>query len=174
MIIWLTGMSGAGKTTIGKELYKKLAETYPSFIFLDGDIVREIMGNDLGYSVKDRKINADRISRLCHFLDSQGISAVCATQSLFHESQAWNREHIKDYFEIYIKVSTDTLFKRDPKGLYSRALKGEIKNVVGVDIKCPPPKQPDMIIENEKHIDSFDAIVREIIKKLPLQGVLIS
>lgn len=167
MVIWLIGMSRAGKTSIGKEVYRLLKTKRPNVVFLDGDIIREMMGNDLGHSLADRKINAGRISRLCRLLDSQGIDVVCAILSIFHESQEWNRKHIPRYFEVYIHVPFEILLERDTNGLYKRALAGEIQNVVGVDIRFPPPLNPDLVIENDTPRDSFLKMAQRIVDAIP-------
>ena len=167
MVIWLIGMSGAGKTVIGREVYKLLKAKRPNVVFLDGDIVRQIMGSDLGHTIEDRRKNAWRISRLCRYLDSQGITVVCAILSIFHESQKWNREHIPQYFEVYVRAPFEILVERDSKGLYQQALAGEIKNVVGIDIEFPPPAHPDLIIENDKPVKSFVEIATRIVNAIP-------
>jgi len=149
MVIWLIGMSGSGKTQIGKELSQKIKSKYPNTVFLDGDVFRSILGNDLGHTLEDRKKNADRMCKMCEFLESQGIHVVCAILSIFPESQHWNRENLDDYFEVFLQVSLKTLLKRDSKGLYKKALAGKLKNIVGVDIKFPEPENPDLVIRNE-------------------------
>jgi len=149
MVLWLIGMSGAGKTVVGREVVQELRKTHDNVIFLDGDVFRSILGDDIGHTIEDRKKNADRFCRMCKFLDSQGIHVVCAILSIFHESQQWNREHLSDYFEVYLRVSFDELLRRDSKGLYGKARKGEIDNVVGVDIDFPEPVRPDLVIDNE-------------------------
>ncbi len=146
---WITGLSGAGKTTIGKLFYRKLKEKNPATIFLDGDILREIFGNDLDHTLGDRKKSATRNSRLCKTLSEQGIHVVCATISMFKEVRDWNRSHIKNYMEIYLRVPLEILISRDQKQLYSRALRGEIKNVMGVDLPVDDPVNPDFIIDND-------------------------
>ena len=98
MVIWLIGLSGAGKTAIGKELSKRLKKMNHPVVFMDGDIFREIMGNDLGHTIEDRKKNADRICRFCECLNQQGIDIVFAILSIFHESRQWNRKNITGYF----------------------------------------------------------------------------
>ncbi len=170
MIIWLIGLSGVGKTAIGMEAYKLLRAKRPNVVFLDGDIVREIMGGDLGYTMDDRLNNARRICRLGKYLDSQGIDVVCGILSIFPETQKWNRENIPHYFEVYIRAPLETLIQRDPKGLYRRALAGEIKNVVGMDIEFPPPPHPDLIIDNDTMLASLEPIARRILNAIPWEG----
>lgn len=167
MIIWLIGLSGAGKTVIGREIHRLLKAKRPNVVFLDGDIVREIMGGDLGYSLEDRHKNAWRICRLCKYLDNQGIDVVCGILSIFHETQQWNRDNISHYFEVYIRVPMETLIQRDSKGLYRRALAGEIHNVVGFDVDFPPPLNPDLIIDNDKPLESLEPIAQRILDAIP-------
>ncbi len=149
MVVWIIGMSGAGKTVIGKEIYIMLKEKLSNLIFLDGDDFRNILGDDLGYSLDERKKNADRICRMCKFLNDQEINVICCILSLFQESRDWNRKNIEEYYEVFINVSFEELVKRDSKELYKKALNGEIKNVVGVDINFQPPVNPDLEIINE-------------------------
>jgi len=168
MVVWLIGMSGAGKTVIGRELYDRINENVNNVVFLDGDIFRNIVGEDLGHSIEDRKINADRFCRMCKFLDDQNIHIIAAILSIFPESRAWNRKNLKKYFEVSIDVPFDELLRRDTKDLYKRALNGEIENVVGVDIQFVPPENPHLVIKNEGDRSVKD-IANEILKKvLPL------
>ena len=118
MVIWLIGMSASGKTTIGRKLYDKLTLSDKKWIFLDGDTFRNILGEDLGHTVEDRKKNAYRISRFCEFLSSQGINVVACVLSIFHDNQRYNKENITEYKEVYIDVDFDILIKRDNKELY--------------------------------------------------------
>lgn len=147
-VYWVTGLSGAGKTTIGKLFYEKLKSKELNTVFLDGDTLRQIFGNDLGYSLDARKKSAMRNSRLCKELSEQGINVICATISMFDDCRLWNRENIKKYKEIYIRVPMEILVQRDQKKLYSRAISGEISNVMGIDIDFEEPKNPDLIIDN--------------------------
>ena len=163
MVIWLIGLSGAGKTTLGRLLSDTLREKRPNTVFLDGDIVRDIMGNDLGHSVEDRRLNAGRICRLCHQLDLQGINVVCAILSIFPESHAWNRSHYKAYFEVYIEAAMENLLKRQRNAIYDRALKGETKDVVGVDIPFKPPENPHLVIRNDGSREEFERNVGRIL-----------
>ena len=155
MVLWLIGMSGSGKTVLGRYIYKKLKPEYSNLLFLDGDVLREIMGNDLGHTLGDRKKNADRITKLCKYLSSHGINVIFAVLSLFHESQKWNRDNIRNYYEVYIESDFDILVERDAKGLYKKAMAGEIKNVVGVDIPFKPPLKPDLTIKNDSSLEEL-------------------
>ena len=119
-VYWITGLSGAGKTTIGKIFYGKLKEIYSNTVFLDGDTLREVFGNDLGYSDTDRRKCAMRYSRLCDLLQKQGIHVVCCTISMFDSVRQWNRENIANYHEIYVEVSDETLQKRDHYGMMEK------------------------------------------------------
>ena len=149
-VVWLTGLSGAGKSTIGQSVYEDLTVDMPNTVLLDGDSFREILGQDLGHDPRDRLTNAYRIARMCRYLSSQGINVVCCTMSLYPEIWEWNRENIPGYIEVYIKVSRETLFSRDPKGLYARAKKGEESNVIGMDIPFHEPVEPDLLLNNDE------------------------
>jgi len=162
------GLSASGKTTIGKKLFSRLKKSDRKCVFLDGDIFREMMGQDLGHTVKDRRTNADRLTNLCKFLDSYGIDVVACILSIFHDNQRYNRETFSEYKEVYIDAKMDKLIERDKNGLYEGAKKGEIKNVVGVDIDFVPPLAPDLIIDNNTDNPNFDLIIDKIIKKLDL------
>ena len=148
-VFWFTGLSGAGKTTIGKLFFGLLRDHNPCSVFLDGDILREVFGNDLGHSREERLKSAMRNSRLCKTLSDQGIDVVCATISLFRECQEWNRGQMPGYHEIYLRVPMKVLIERDQKQLYSRALRGEMKDVMGVDLPVEEPVTPELIIDND-------------------------
>ena len=168
MVIWLIGLSGAGKTVIGQELFT-LFKQNNNCVFIDGDIIRDIFNNDLGHSLEDRKKNSRRISRLCHFLSRQNISVVCSILSISHEDQQWNRENIDNYYEVFIDVPLEVLLKRDTKGLYEKALKGEILDVVGVDIEFNDPPNADLVINNTGE-NSVIEIAKNIFKSVSKIG----
>jgi adenylylsulfate kinase len=160
MVIWLIGLSGAGKTTLGRAVVDQAAPLRP--VFIDGDVIRKVFGGDLGHTLEDRWRNAQRISRLCKFLDDQGIPVVCAILSLFPESRKWNREQIRNYYEVFIDAPLDQLEARDPKGLYKKARAGEMKNVAGIDLPFPPPESPDLIIENRGDLAALLAFAPQL------------
>ena len=143
-VYWVTGLAGAGKTTIGTLLYQFLRERQPT-IMLDGDEMRRVTGNIFGYTPEGRREGAFMVGRLCDMLTRQGITVVCCTISMFHDVRAWNRENIENYREIYLKVKMETLFARDQKGLYSH----KQENVMGVTAPFDEPRSPDLILEND-------------------------
>lgn len=155
-VFWITGLAGAGKTSIAKAYFCKLRSLKENVVFLDGDAVREIMENDLGHNEADRIKNAYRISRICRFLSDQGLDVVCSTMSLYHEIQRWNRENIDNYFQIYLRVSWEVLLKRDQKKLYSNSLKGLVGDVVSVCLPFDEPIDNDMVIDNDSDVVEFD------------------
>lgn len=146
---WITGLSGAGKTTIGRQLYVALQKNNPGIIFLDGDELREVFDGIYGYTMDERKILAMHYSRLCRMITAQGVDVVIATVSMFHDVRCWNRTNITNYKEIYIKVPMDVLIERNQKGLYSRAILGEIDQVIGIDVEIEEPKTPDVVVLND-------------------------
>ncbi|ANY68226.1 adenylyl-sulfate kinase [Paenibacillus sp. BIHB 4019] len=162
-VYWITGLAGSGKTTIGKQVYTRLKAQSDAVVFLDGDMLREAFGHDLGYSIADRYASAMRNARMCRMLALQGLDVVCATISMFHSCRAWNKANISHYYEIYLRVSKDTLITRNQKELYTGALNGQVQEVVGMDMDFEEPSQPDLIVVNEASA-SLDAIVNQILK----------
>lgn len=165
VVYWITGLAGAGKTTIGKLLYEKIKEEYPNTVFLDGDTLRKVFGDDLGYMKDERRKCAMRYSRLCAMLQEQGLNVICCTISMFDSVREWNRENIQNYIEIYVRVSIDTLKKRDQKGLYSGRTEEEQKEVAGIHIEIEEPKSPDLILENDEEKSSEEQM-NEILRIL--------
>lgn len=166
-VYWITGLAGAGKTTIGRALYKKIREQHENVVFLDGDTLREVFGGDLGYSETDRRKCAMRYAKLCLLLAEQGMIVVCCTISMFDSIRQWNREHIQGYYEIYVKVSGEVLWQRNQKGLYADSVNCESADVVGITIPLEEPKTPDMILENEGDLspeEQADAILDRLEK----------
>lgn len=143
-VYWLTGLSGAGKTTIGTLLYQKLREEQDNVVFLDGDQLRQVFGDDLGYTPDQRLKSAMRNARLCKLLSDQGLDVVCCTISMFDSVRDWNRAHIPGYVEVYLRVSLETLYQRDQKGLYTQ---GD-GTVAGVHFSVEEPKHPDLVLDN--------------------------
>ena len=167
MVIWILGLSGAGKSFLSEKLKQELNNDYGKFIILDGDVIRNVFDNDLGFSIKDRNINASRISKLAHYLSQNKINVIVPVLSLFPDWLAWNRKNIKEYYEIYIDVPISILKKRNNKNIYFKDGR-ENKSVVGVDIEFKEPKNSDLKIVNsfdENSLNNNLKLIRELIKK---------
>ena len=148
-VIWITGLSASGKTTIAKRLITLLSESANPPVFLDGDQVRTVIGDlNCGHDRNGRLQNAWRICRLAHMLTGQGHLVIVATMSLFHEVHDWNRAHLNRYFEVLVKVDVETAKRRDPRGLYAKTATGKEINVPGVDLTPEFPKEPHLTLEN--------------------------
>lgn len=167
MITWLIGMSGSGKTSIGRELYARLKPDTPNLVFLDGDDFREMFRNDVDHTVEGRYKNAERISHTCRMLDAQGIHVIAAVLSIFPEWQKWNRDTFGNYFEVFLDIPMQTLIERDVKGLYAKALSGEMQNFVGFDIDFPLPPAPDMTLNEADQQQGIPACVDKILAHMP-------
>ena len=176
-VYFFTGLSGAGKTTIGSLFYEHLKQKKPDVILLDGDALRkmrdernyaslspvlqqllqntDLTGHD--YTYEGRLKGAWILFQCCKELVEQGTDVVVCSICMYDAVRLWNRENIPNYREIYIKVTKETLWKRDQKGLYSSGT----ENVVGVDIPAEEPKHPDMVICNEGD-ESPESIVLRI------------
>jgi cytidine diphosphoramidate kinase len=167
MIIWLIGISGSGKSTIGKSLHNKLKRKVKNLVYIDGDEFRALMNNDLGYSITDRDKNAKRMIKFIKFLSDQKINVICAANLTNKKYQLLAKKVLKKkYFEIFVKTSIKTLIEnRDYKKLYKKAIQKKIKNVVGIDLKYDEPKNSNLVIENEINRKNFSQIIDKIITK---------
>lgn len=149
--MWITGLSGAGKTTLACSLVPMLKANGSPVLLLDGDELRAIFGDTHvsanSYERQARLEVAMRYARLCRMLSKQGVIVVIATISLFEEIHSWNRAHFPRYFEVYVKTPVDELRRRDPKGIYRRFDACELSCVAGLDLPVDEPTSPDWIID---------------------------
>lgn len=159
-VYFFTGLSGAGKTTLGSLFYERLKRTCSNTVRLDGDEIRKAFCEDIGYTVEERTRGAYRLFRVCRLLADQGIHVVCCSISMNKDVRKWNRENIENYKEIYIRVKKDTLLRRNQKGLYTSG-----KNVMGVDLPFDEPQHPDLIVQNDGSRSPLE-LIEEIEKVL--------
>lgn len=159
-VYFFTGLSGAGKTTLGSLFYRRLKAHKPNVVILDGDQTRPVFNEELGYSAEDRFNGAKRVFRVCKMLADQNIDVVCCSICMFEEVRAWNRANIPNYREIYVRVTKETLLSRNQKGLYTAG-----QNVVGVDLPFDEPKHSDIIVQNDGDRTPLEQ-VEEIERKL--------
>ena len=162
-VFWITGLSGSGKSSVGIELWRRLSASGRPVIFLDGDELRAAIAEDLGHSAANRRQSAMRNARLCRLLAAQGADVVCATISLFHEVQRWNRENIPGYREIYLRVPLDELRRRDSKGIYAAGQRGDTQDIVGLDVPAEVPEAPELVLDNYGKLDVATAVERILV-----------
>jgi adenylylsulfate kinase-like enzyme len=146
-VVWLTGVSGAGKTTIAEAILARLKPVLPELVLVDGDVVRELFGAGLGYHEAARIEQIGRIQRLARMLSAQGLVVIVAALYANRELLAWNRASLPGYFEVHVDAPMDLVRARDVKGLYARADAGLASHVVGIDIPWHPPEAPDLVID---------------------------
>lgn len=146
MIIWITGLSGAGKTTLSDALAALVKPRLPELVQVDGDVIRGMFGQGLDYSEPSRVVQIKRLQALAGYLSRQNMVVTVAALYAHPDLLAWNRANFPQYFEVYIDAPLDTVRARDAKGLYAKAARGEVKNVVGLDIPWHAPTSPDLMI----------------------------
>src|SRR5688572_31017347 len=148
--LWFTGLSGAGKTTISKEVEEQLRSRGSKLEILDGDVVRENLSKGLGFSKEDRDTNIRRIAFVANLLSRNGVPVITAAISPYRDIRGEAREMMGERFvEAYVKASVETCEARDVKGLYAKARSGEIKEFTGVSDPYEPPENPELVLDTE-------------------------
>jgi adenylylsulfate kinase len=150
LVVWLTGLSGSGKTTIARNVEDMLKSMNRCVVVLDGDEIRKHISSDLGFSKKDRELNVERVAYLSHILFRSGIITIVALISPFRASRDYARKLVGDFVEVWVKCSLETCKKRDPKGLYAKVTAGEITNFTGIDQEYEIPLNPDIILDTDE------------------------
>src|SRR5918993_3311464 len=144
--LWFTGMSGAGKSTISERVYAHLKEAGAKVELLDGDVVRTHLSKGLGFSKEDRDINIRRIGFVCELLSRNDVIALAAAISPYRAVREELRSRIENFVEVYVHCPLDVLADRDVKGLYKKALTGEIPSFTGVSDPYEPPTHPEVTV----------------------------
>ncbi len=148
--IWFTGLPCSGKTTISQLLASHLRSLEYRVEVLDGDEVRRHLSHELGFSRHDRDLNIRRIGYLCHLLSRNGVVAIAAAISPYRDTREAVRMQIGRFVEVYVKCPLEVCVARDVKGMYRRALAGEVLNFTGVSDPYEAPTRPDVILETDK------------------------
>jgi adenylylsulfate kinase len=150
-VVWITGLSGAGKTTLADAMTSKLRSEGQTVVQLDGDGLRAVFGsedaNAQNHGREGRLALALRYAHLCQILAGQGLTVIIATISLFKEVHAWNRSNLPGYLEVYLKTPLQELRRRDPKGIYRRFDAGALANVAGLDLPIDEPASADVVFD---------------------------
>ena len=166
MIIWVIGLAGSGKTTLANIIHAEFVKEKLPIVLLDGDYVRQLFGNDLGYTKIERLQNAQRIMSLCKLLDKNKINAICAILSISEKNRQWCRKNFSNYLEIYLKCDINIIQKRKNRDIYSDYDKGLIRNVVGKDIIFEEPRSSDHIINNDKSEKDFILEINKVMDSI--------
>ncbi len=166
--LWFTGLSGAGKSTLANHVAKELRHRGLCVEILDGDEVRTNLSKGLGFSKEDRDTNIKRIGYVCKLLSRNGVVAISAAISPYKEIRDHNRKEIGAFIEVYVKCSIEELTRRDVKGLYKKALAGEIKNFTGVSDPYEPPEQAEIVVDSEQQKEAES--LRQIVEYLERHG----
>ena len=165
--VWFTGLSGSGKSTIAEMLFHEFQARGLKTEILDGDVVRTNLSKGLGFSKEDRDTNIMRIGFVANLLTRNGVATICCPISPYKETRDANRELIGNFVEVYVHATLEELSEnRDPKGLYKKAIAGEIKGFTGVDDPYEVPENPELVVDtmNETPEESLQNVLRTLVK----------
>jgi len=172
VVLWFTGLSGSGKSTIANEVAYRLYSMGKLTYVLDGDNIRHGLNKNLGFSPEDRNENIRRISEVANLFADAGVIAITAFISPYRKYRNFCRELVGDgrFIEIYAKASLKTCEKRDPKGLYKKAREGIIKDFTGVNAPYEEPENPELLVDTDK--ETVEESTEKVLKKLKELGYL--
>ena len=169
-VVWLTGLPGSGKTTIAQSLLRELKTRNLKVELFDGDEVRRNLSKGLGFSKEDRDTHNKRIIYVCRLLTRNGVNAIVSLISPYRSTRAYARENLPKFVEVYLNCSIEECIRRDPKGLYKKALAGEITNMTGIQDPYEEPSNPEVLLDTEH--DSSQNNAAKIIGKLAKLGYI--
>jgi adenylyl-sulfate kinase len=168
--LWMTGLSGAGKTTIAKALEPILRERGLRFERLDGDTVREGLTRDLGFSKEDRDKNIERVTFVAKLLTRNGVGVVASFISPYHEARAKVRAETTNFIEVFVNAPLEVCAKRDVKGMYAKAFRGEIANFTGVSDPYEAPENAEIVVHTDQ--ETLEESVAKIVSYLEARGLI--
>ena len=166
--LWFTGLSGSGKTAIAKLVAQQLIDRGLKVERLDGDIVRQSLTRDLGFSKEDRDKNIERVTFVAKLLTRNGVAVLCSFISPYRERRAKSRQEIGEFIEVYVECPVEECARRDVKGLYAKAFAGEIENFTGVSDPYEEPENPEIVCHTAQ--ETPEESVAKIIAHLEEQG----
>lgn len=169
-VIWMTGLSGAGKTTIALELVEQLRQRGQRVERLDGDVVRESLTADLGFSAEDRRKNIERVTFVAKLLSRNGVGCICSFISPYQAVRDHVRENTTNFLEVFIDAPLEVVMERDVKGLYKKAIAGEIPNFTGISDPFEAPENPDIHVRTDKY--TVEECAQMILDKLEELGYI--
>ena len=166
--VWFTGLSGAGKSTLAEVLVPELRRRGHKVELLDGDVVRTNLSKGLGFSKEDRDTNILRIGFVAHLLSRNGVAVVVSAISPYRDIRKAVRQQIGDFVEVFCDTPLEVLIERDVKGLYQKALAGEIKEFTGVSDPYEPPEAPEVVVHSDR--ETVEDSLRKILHALESLG----
>ncbi len=161
-VLWFTGLPGSGKTTLATEMRNFLVERGFKVELLDGDEIRKGLSKDLGFSKEDREKHNERVIFVAKLLSRNGVITLVPLISPYREVRIKARKEIENFIEIYVHCPLDVLIRRDPKGLYKKALAGEITNLTGIQDPYEEPLEPEIVVQTDTQsvAESTSVIIR--------------
>jgi adenylylsulfate kinase-like enzyme len=166
MVLWLTGISGAGKTTIAQAIWRLMKPKLPALVMVDGDTIRDLFGASLGFHEAARYEQISRVQRLAAMLAAQDLPVIVAALYAHPDLMRWNRENLPGYVEVLVDAPLALVQQRDVKGLYAKAARGEMSHVVGVDVPWHRPATPDVVVDAMAGASAED-VARMLIRRVP-------
>ena len=167
VVVWLTGLPGSGKSTIANAAAERLREAGFKVEVLDGDWVRRTINPDAGFTKEQRALHLRRVAWIARLLARNGVVVLCSFVSPYRDVRADVRRIVEEevpFLEVYVKCSLEECIRRDPKGLYKRALTGEIKHFTGVSDPYEPPERAELVLDSEH--DDLEVNVEKLLSKL--------
>lgn len=168
--VWFTGLPSSGKSTIARQLERQLRASNVKVELLDGDVVRTHLSKGLSFSKEDRDINIKRIGFVCQLLTRNGVVAIASAISPYRETRDYNRRLIGSFVEVYVKTPLEECERRDVKGLYQKARRGEIQGFTGVDDPYEEPKTPEVICDTA--CETLEVSVEKVLRTLESLGYI--
>lgn len=168
--VWLTGLPASGKTTIARALEKALRKKGLNVEVLDGDEVRKNLSPDLGFTKEDRETHAKRVAYVAKLLVRNGVAVIVGLISPFRDFREQARNQIGNFVEVWVKCPLEECIRRDPKGLYQKAIKGELNDLTGIQEPYEEPLNPEVTVDTSQ--ESLEESVNKILKKLENLGYI--